>query len=83
MLPKFMMVVSPDCDWGVLYWVSNVSDHKIWEGHEYTSNALGAMAECMGYGIENYEFTDEDEIDGCTPDTFGSIKGIKKFAETT
>jgi hypothetical protein len=33
--------------------------------------------------MEEMEFTNEDEVDGCTPDKFGDIKGIKKLhAET-
>jgi hypothetical protein len=79
MIPTFYRVVTPSCDWGVIYFVSNISDIKVYEGHDYGSNGFPAMAKVMGYLFEEREFTDEDEVDGCTPDTFKAIKGIKQF----
>jgi hypothetical protein len=81
MEPVIRLVVSPDHDWGVIYFVSNISDKKVWEGHEYSSNAIHAIANLFGSEVETWLFTDEDEIDGCTPDKFGDIKGIKKYAQ--
>ena len=78
MVPKVMIVVAPDGDWEVIYFVSNISDKKVWEGHNNSSNAIEALSECFGYPVEFWKFTDEDEIDGCTPNTFGAIKGIKR-----
>lgn len=81
MIPTFYRVVTPSCDWGVIYFVSNISDIKVYEGHDYVSNGFPAMAEVMGYPFEEHEFTNEDEVDGCTPDKFADIKGIKKFKD--
>jgi hypothetical protein len=80
MIPTFYRVVTPSCEWGVIYFVGNVSDIKVYEGHDYGGNGFPAMAKVMGYSFKEREFTDEDEVDGCTPDTFKAIKGIKKFA---
>jgi hypothetical protein len=83
MIPTFYRVVTPSCDWGVIYFVSNISDIKVYEGHDYGGNGFPAMANVMGYPMEELEFTDEDEVDGETPDRFKDIKGIKKLhAET-
>jgi hypothetical protein len=72
-------VVTPDCDWGVFYLVNDLEDRKLWEGHEYMSNGFDAIVKALGADIEYWEFTDKDEVDGCTPDTFGSIKGKKRM----
>ena len=79
MVPIIKIVDSPSGDWGVIYFHSNITDKKVWEGNSYNPNSLCAMAECFGYPVEFFEFTDEDEIDGETPDKFGDIKGIKKI----
>jgi hypothetical protein len=79
MEPTFYRVVTPSCEWGVIYFVSNISDIKVWEGHEYGSNGFPAMAEVHGCPMKEMEFTDEDEVDGCTPDHFKDIKGIKNL----
>jgi len=68
-------VFSPSGDWIVLY----LDDEKVWEGHDCDSNALTALTNKLDIGYKFYEFTDEDEIDGCTPDLFSSIRGIKSF----
>jgi hypothetical protein len=83
MEPVIRVVTTPDCEWGVIYFVSDISDKKVWEGHEYSSNAIPAMATLWGAETEYYEFTDEEEVSGCTPDTFKDIKGIKKFATSS
>lgn len=64
-------------DWGVLY--DSRDGKKIYEGHDVYGNALASLAIHGCGGIEFYEFTDEDEIDGKTPDNFNDIKGIKKL----
>ena len=79
MIPIVKIVDSPGGDWAVMYFYSNITDKKIWEGHMYEPNSICALAKCFGYPVEFYEFTDEYEIDGCTPDTFSEIKGIKKI----
>lgn len=64
-------------EWGVLY---NAKDgKKIYEGHDVYGNALASLSQFCCGGIEFYEFTDGNEIDGCTPDNFNDIKGIKKL----
>jgi hypothetical protein len=62
-------------DWSVLY----LNDDKVYEGHESGGNLLYNLCEKIPYDIETYEFTDEDEIDGCTPDKFSDIIGIKRL----
>jgi len=74
-MSKEIKYVSAD-DWCVIY---GVNGEKIWEGHSVNDNAISAIAENFGYNVGFYEFTDEDEIDGCTPDNFGHIIGIKRF----
>lgn len=61
-------------DWAVIY---GDNGNKIWEGHGVDTNALQAIAIYFGAAVGFFEFTDEDEIDGCTPDNFNDIKGIK------
>jgi len=78
MEPTIKIVDSPSGDWAVMYWHSNISDRKIWEGNIYEPNSICSLAECLGHPVEFYEFTDEDEIDGCTPDKFANIKGIRR-----
>jgi hypothetical protein len=78
MTPTFYRVVTPDCDHAALYFVSNISDIKVWEGSDYISNALPAMAEVMGHPFEEWDFTNEDEVDGGTPEKFMYIKHKKK-----
>jgi hypothetical protein len=81
MVPKIMIVVSPNCDHAVIYFVSNISDKKVWEGKDYMSDAIHAIANLFGSEVEMYRFTDEDEVDGCTPETFGAIKGIERIGK--
>ena len=65
-------------DWCVVYRTSMATPEgkKIWEGHDIDTNALVAIASSFGASVEFFMFTDENEIDGSTPDTFKSIKGI-------
>lgn len=79
MVPIVRIVDGHSGDWAVMYFVSNISDRKIWEGHMYEPNSICALCETFGYPIEFWEFTDEDEIDGCTPDTWAEIKGKKRI----
>ena len=67
-------VVSPDYDWSVVY----VNNEKVWEGHNCDGDPLEPVAEALGGTYKRYEFTDEDEIDGCTPDKFSDIIGLKE-----
>jgi hypothetical protein len=84
MIPTFYRVITPSCEWGVIYFVSNISDIKVWEGKEFMSNGLPAMAEVMGYPFEEREFTGRKEMGaGDAPDTFAAIKGIKKLHAKT
>ena len=71
---NYLRLVQAD-DWNVLY----LNDDKIYEGHESGGNLLDYLCEHIPYTLEHYEFTDEDEIDGCTPDHFGQIIGIRKL----
>jgi hypothetical protein len=77
MTPTVMIVTAGD-DWQIIYFVSNISDRKVWEGHDYGAGALEALSETFGYPVEYWDMTNEDEHDGCTPDTFGAIEGKKK-----
>ena len=74
-MSKEIKFVSAD-DWCVIY---GPDDKKIWEGHSVNDNCISAMAEYFGCDIGFYEFTNENEIDGCTPDNFGQIVGIKRY----
>jgi len=71
---KILKLVMSD-DWNVIY---GDSGEKIWEGDFINSNRLSAVIKYFGGKLEYYEFTNEDEIDGCTPDNFNDIIGIKK-----
>jgi hypothetical protein len=66
-------------DWCVIYLISMAKPEgkKVWEGHDIDTNALSAIVKDLGASLEFYIFTDENEIDGCTPDTFKAIKGIQ------
>ena len=68
-------LVSAD-DWVVIY---GVAGEKIWEGNHTDSNSINALVEYFGSKLEYYDFTDENEIDGFTPDNFYNIIGIKKL----
>lgn len=68
-------VIAPDHDWAVVY----VNDEKVWEGHNCDGNPIEAVVDSLGGTYKIYEFTDDDEIDGCTPDEFSNIKGIKEL----
>ncbi len=68
-------VFAPDHDWSVLYF-KNV---KIWEGHSCESENIRKVSEALSGVFLQYEFTDENEIDGCTPDSFVHIRGIKEL----
>ena len=68
-------VVAPDWDWSVVY----VNNEKVWEGHNCDGNPVEAVAEALGGTYKMYEFTDEEEIDGETPDEFSDILGIKEL----
>lgn len=64
-------------DWMVIY---GDDDDKIWEGHPIDcSQGISYVVEYLGYDYVAYEFTNEDEIDGDTPDNFGDIIGIRKY----
>ena len=73
-MTKLKVVCAPDGDWEVIY---GSNGDKIWEGHNVDSNALIAVAKYFGTEVKFYTFTDENEIDGCTPNYFGYIQGIK------
>lgn len=66
-------VFAPDYDWSVVY----VNDDKVWEGHNCDSDPLLSVTKALGGTYKYYEFTDEEEIDGRTPDKFSDIIGIK------
>lgn len=68
-------VFAPGYDWSVLYH----KNKKIWEGHDCNSQNITAIVEALGGDYYQYEFTDRDEIDGCTPNSFVHIKGIKEL----
>ena len=67
-------------DWQVMYFVSNITDRKVWEGHGAGNGAVESLAIFLGYKTEQWEMTDEDEYDGCTPDTWASVKSKRKYA---
>lgn len=69
-------VFAPDWDWSVVY----LNDKKVWEGHNCDTEPQRAIVEGMGGTYSMYEFTDEEEIDGCTPNKFSDIIGIKKLS---
>lgn len=79
MVPIVKLVYDPDGEWMVIYFHSNISDRKVWEGHPVDTGAICALSETFGYPVHTYEFTDPNEIDGSTPDTFAEIKGIKSI----
>lgn len=66
-------VFSPNGDWTVLYH----NNEKIWEGNNWSEESIKCVAEAIGTKYEMYEFTDEDEIDGSTPNRFDNIIGIR------
>lgn len=66
-------VFSPNGDWTVVYHI----DRKIWEGDNWSDESIKCVAEALGADYRMYQFTDENEIDGSTPDRFGNILGIK------
>jgi hypothetical protein len=74
-VPTIRQVTSPEHDWIVLYF----GNRKIWEGGNWNDEAFEAIATSLGAKFYSYEFTDEDEIDGETPDSFMHIKGIKEL----
>ncbi len=74
MMENILRLVFGD-DWTVLY----LNDDKVYEGHESGENLLLSLCEKIPYTLEMYEFTDMDEIDGETPDTFSSIVYIKRI----
>ena len=67
-------VFAPGYDWSVLYF----GNRKIWEGHDCNRRSNNAIATALGARFYMYEFTDRNEIDGSTPDSFMHIKGIKE-----
>jgi hypothetical protein len=72
--PHWKLVNGHGGDWYVVY---NSHDRKVYEGHDINSNALEAILAEFGTTYKSYEFTDDDEIDGCTPNDFANIRGIK------
>jgi len=72
----FKRVTAPDVDWVVIY---DGYGSKVWEGHDCSSEALSAVLNKLNTDLEDYEFTDPDEIDGETPTDFANIKGLKKW----
>ena len=75
-MKELKYVSSLNGDWIVIY--SN-DGPKIWEGDYVDSGAVESIAEHFGHNVRYYEFTDEDEIDGFTPDNFNDIIGIEEF----
>lgn len=69
------MIVTAGDDWQVIYFVSTISDMKVWEGHNYGAGALEALSETFGYPVQYWDMTNEDEFDGSTPTLFAEIKG--------
>ena len=67
----------------MLYFVSNISDKKVYEGHDWYCGAVDALAATLGYPVKHGEFISEDDCDGCTPDRFKDIKGGVKLHGTT
>lgn len=68
-------VVSMNRDWAVLYF----NDDKIWEDDIWNSSLIESVSKAIDAEFDEYEFTDEDEIDGFTPDKFSDIIGIEKI----
>ena len=71
----YKIVSTPDGDWSVLYY----DDVKIHESSMIDGNCIEAIAEFFKDSCEFYEFTNEDEHDGETPDKFSDIRGLKQF----
>lgn len=87
MAPTIHIVACPGHDWGVVYFTTNNSDKKVYEGHDWSSNGIAAMAELLGTYLTGsqlryHEFTNRDEVDGCTPDKFKDIVGITDVPTT-
>ena len=70
-------IISPNYDWCVVY----VNDDKVWEGDCWNTEMIKNTIEALGGTHKLYEFTDENEIDGFTPDKFSDIIGIKEFKD--
>jgi len=70
-------------DWGVLYIVSSNVDKKLYEGHDWYSPAVDALAHEFGWTVRHGEFKSEDEVDGETPDQFQDIEGGIFFTDGT
>jgi len=68
-------VIGHDGDWSVIY----VNNEKVWEGHSCETDPIACVTKALNGTYKLYEFTDEDEIDGCTPDKFSDIIGIKEL----
>jgi hypothetical protein len=79
MEPVIKVVAEPGCEWATIYFVSNVSDKRVWQGTDYMSDVIHALANLFGCTVEMWQFTDGDEIYGGTPTTFAEIKGIKRI----
>jgi len=75
-MKKLKFVSAPNGDWVVIY---EDNGDKIWEGHSLDGEAITAVGKHFNHDVGYYEFTDEDEIDGCTPDNFYDIVGIEIF----
>lgn len=84
MIPTIYIVSTPNADWGVLYFKCNISNRKLYEGHDWDSGGLRVIVELytgeQGHKIEYGEMTDPDECDGCTPDT---IDEVLSYVKTT
>ena len=76
--PILYVVACPSGDWGVLYFRSEVSNRKVYEGHDFYSGAVPAIVHMYGHNVEYGELTDEDECDGCTPDLITDCKSYVK-----
>jgi hypothetical protein len=72
---NWKIVMGHGGDWVVLY---GPNDKKVYEGHDINTTALFEVLKFFGHKLLHYLFTDEDEIDGCTPDDFANIKGLEK-----
>jgi hypothetical protein len=81
MVPIINIVVSPDCEWAVIYFVSNISDKKVWAGKDYMSDAIHAISNLFGCQVFTYSFTNEYETADDTPEKFGDIKGIERLGQ--
>jgi hypothetical protein len=81
MEPVIRVVAEPTCKWATIYFVSNVSDKRVWQGTDYMNDVIHALAHLFGCEVEMWQFTDEDEIIPAPPKTFAEIKGVERMGQ--